>query len=419
MTGPQGPGPGPSGRAEAFDLRPEFRSMWAALDKIGRRPSGGFRRLAWSDADFQLRQWFRGEAAQRQMPVDQDKNGNLWAWWGQPADGAVATGSHLDSVPDGGAFDGPLGVVAGFLAVDKLRAGGQSVRRPLAVACFADEEGGRFGVACVGSRLMCGALTPEAARALTDAEGTTLADAMTAAGLDPAQLGPDRKRVGALSAFVELHIEQGRALVGSGAPVGLATGIWPHGRWSCSYQGEPNHAGTTLMSDRRDPMLPLAATVLAARAAAERYESRATVAKLAVHPNATNAIAAQVEAWLDARAPDKATLALVVAAVESAARQASTAHGVEFRMKEESSAPEVGFDDKLRHRLSAVLGEVPQVPTAAGHDAGILSAHVPTAMLFVRNRTGVSHSPAEHATEDDCVAGAEALARVLDYLTGP
>jgi N-carbamoyl-L-amino-acid hydrolase len=393
--------------------------MWAALDQIGRLPSGGFRRLAWSDADSQLRQWFRAEAVQRQMPVEQDKNGNLWAWWGRPGEGAVATGSHLDSVPDGGAFDGPLGVVAGFLAVDELRAGGRTMRRPLAVVCFADEEGGRFGVACVGSRLMCGALSPEAARALTDAEGTTLADAMTAAGHDPAQLGHDAERLGSLSAFVELHIEQGRGLVSSGAPVGLATGIWPHGRWRCSYQGEPNHAGTTLMSDRRDPMLPMAATVLAARGAAERYESRATVGKLAVHPNATNAVAARVDAWLDARAPDQATLALVVAAVEGAARQASTAHGVEFHIREESSTAEVGFDDRLRGRLSAVLGEVPQVPTAAGHDAGILSAHVPTAMLFVRNRTGVSHSPAEQATEDDCVAGADALARALEDLADP
>jgi N-carbamoyl-L-amino-acid hydrolase len=393
--------------------------MWAALEKIGRLPSGGFRRLAWSDADSQLRQWFRAEAARRQMPVEQDKNGNLWAWWGRPGEGAVATGSHLDSVPDGGAFDGPLGVVAGFLAVGKLRAGGRTMRRPLAVVCFADEEGGRFGVACVGSRLMCGALRPEAARALTDAEGTTLADAMTAAGHDPTQLGPDGKRLRSLSAFIELHIEQGRALVGLGAPVGLATGIWPHGRWRCSYQGEPNHAGTTLMSDRRDPMLPLAATVLAARSAAERYESRATVAKLAVHPNATNAIAAKVDAWLDARAPDEATLALVVAEIESAAHQASTAHGVEFHLSEESSTAEVGFGYELRRRLSAVLGEVPELPTAAGHDAGILSAHVPTAMLFVRNRTGVSHSPAEQATDDDCLAGVEALARVLEDLAGP
>jgi N-carbamoyl-L-amino-acid hydrolase len=140
---------------------------------------------------------------------------------------------------------------------------------------------------------------------------------------------------------------------------------------------------------------------------------------LAVKPNATNAIAATVEAWLDARGPDGAALALVVAAVESAARQASTAHGVEFHMSEESSTAEVGFDVELRRRLSAVLGEVPQVPTAAGHDAGILSARVPTTMLFVRNRTGISHSPAEHATEDDCLAGAEALARVLEDLSGP
>ena len=128
------------------------------------------------------------------------------------------------------------------------------------------------------------------------------------AGADPGLLGPDPGRLASLSAFVELHIEQGRALVDLGAPLGLATAIWPHGRWRCSFRGEPNHAGTTRMADRRDPMLPFAATVLEARRAADRYAGRATFARVAVQPNATNAIAARVDAWLDARAPDEAAL---------------------------------------------------------------------------------------------------------------
>jgi hypothetical protein len=144
-------------------------------------------------------------------------------------------------------------------------------RCPVAVVCFSDEEGARFGVACVGSRLTCGALGPDAARALADADGVTLAQAMKRAGADPAQLGPAPERLAQLRAFVEVHIEQGRALVDLGAPIGLATRIWPHGRWRCRFQGEPNHAGTTLMADRRDPMVPLALAVIEARRAAERY----------------------------------------------------------------------------------------------------------------------------------------------------
>ena len=418
MTGAPGLRAGEVTGAGDAALRARWEAMWAALDGIGRDPDGGFTRLAWSGADAQLRQWFRGEAAARRMVVEQDGNGNMWAWWGGPGPGAVATGSHLDSVPNGGAFDGPLGVVSGFLAVDELRARSRSPRRPVAVAFFSDEEGARFGVACVGSRLTCGALRPDAARALADADGTTLAQAMERAGADPGRLGPAPERLAVLSAFVEVHIEQGRALADVGAPVGLATRIWPHGRWRCRFQGEADHAGTTLMSDRRDPMLPLATAVIEARRAAEQHGARATVAKVVVQPNATNAVAARADGWLDARAPDEEVLRRVVAAVDQAARRAATAHGVGFQLTQESFTSSVEFDGALRAVIAEVLGRPPEVPTAAGHDSGILSAHVPTAMLFVRNATGVSHSPAESATVDDCLAGVSALARVIGALVG-
>jgi N-carbamoyl-L-amino-acid hydrolase len=391
--------------------------MWSALAPIGRDAAGGFSRLAWSAADAELRRWFRAEAGARDMSVEQDGNGNLWAWWGAPGPGAVATGSHLDSVPGGGAFDGPLGVVCGFLAVDELRAGTRSPRRPVAVVCFSDEEGARFGMACVGSRLSCGALRPDVARALVDAGGTTLARAMADAAADPAGLGADPGRLGLLKAFVEVHIEQGRALVDMGAPIGVATRIWPHGRWRCGFRGEPNHAGTTLMADRRDPMLPLALAVLEARAAAERFGGRATVAKVVVQPNAANAVAARADAWLDARAPDEETLQSVVDAVRAAAQAAAAAHGVRFQLTQESFSAAVEFDTTLRAAVAAALGGPPEVPTGAGHDAGILSSRVPTAMLFVRNPTGVSHSPQETAAVDDCLAGARALAKVIEALS--
>lgn len=399
-----------------------FERMWARLSGMGAHPAGGFTRLAWSTADAELRRWFRAEAAQRDMPVEQDRNGNLWAWWGSPGQGAVASGSHLDSVPNGGAFDGPLGVVCSFLAVDLMRERGARPLRPLAVACFSDEEGARFGVACVGSRLMCGALDPEAARGLTDGEGTTLAEAMEQAGADPSQLGPDPERAAALAAFVELHVEQGRALADLGEPLGIGSEIWPHGRWRLSFQGEANHAGTTLMADRHDPMLPFAEAVLEARRSAERHGGRATMAKVLARPNATNAISARVEAWLDARGPDDEVVGGIVAAVEKAAAEACAGHGVGFALARESYTPRVDFDAGLRGVISGALGRgrqlpVPQIPTAAGHDAAILASRLPTAMLFVRNPTGASHTPLEAATTQDCLAGVEALARVLEELT--
>ncbi|HTU74615.1 MAG TPA: allantoate amidohydrolase [Trebonia sp.] len=391
-----------------------FERDWATLAAIGRHAgTGGYRRYAWTAADLQLRTWFAGQARLRSMACEQDRNGNLWAWWGDRGPGAVVTGSHLDSVPDGGAYDGPLGVLSGFLAIDELRERGARPARPVAVACFADEEGARFGVACAGSRLLTGALDPDAARGLRDRDGVTLADAMRQAGADPAAIGPDEQALDRIGAFVELHIEQGRAL---GAPVGVATGIWPHGRWRLRLRGEANHAGTTRLADRRDPMLPFATTVLAAREAAQRAGALTTFGRVAVVPNGTNAIASAVDGWLDARAPDEATLEAVVAEITAAARSSAAAHGVGVEVSVESRTPGVSFDGALSDRVAAAGGDLPALPTGAGHDAGILSGRVPTAMLFVRNPTGVSHSPAEAAESADCVAGIHALGAVLEDL---
>lgn len=399
--------------------------MWAELLPIGRSSaSGGYRRFAWTAADSECRAWFEEQARSRGLAHEVDRNGNQWAWLGDPAAGdAVVTGSHLDSVPDGGAFDGPLGVVSSFAALDELRAGGVEFRRPLAVVNFGDEEGARFGLACVGSRLAAGQLTREQAHRLTDGDGVTLAQAMEAAGHDPDAIGPDPERLGRIGAFVELHIEQGRALDLSGDPVGVASAIWPHGRWRFDFRGEANHAGTTRLVDRRDPMLPYAETVLAARREAALAGAVATFGKIAVEPNGVNAIPSLVRGWLDSRAADQESLDTVLSGIEKAAREHAEAHGVDLDVVRESFTPVVEFDHVLRDELARILGReqergltVPVLGTGAGHDAGILSGTVPTAMLFVRNPTGVSHSPAEDAAEEDCVAGVSALADVLEGL---
>jgi N-carbamoyl-L-amino-acid hydrolase len=398
-----------------------FHEMWRDLAPIGRHSaSGGYRRYAWSAADAECRDWFRDQAKARGLTCELDRNGNQWAWLGDPlAEGAVVTGSHLDSVPDGGAFDGPLGVVSAFAAVDELRARGARPRKPIAVVNFTDEEGARFGLACVGSRLTAGQLTPEQAGKLRDADGVSLPRAMERAGQDPDAIGADPERLARVGAFVELHIEQGRALDVRGNALGVASAIWPHGRWRFDFRGEANHAGTTRLEDRHDPMLTYANTVLAARKKARLAGALATFGKVAVEPNGVNAIASLVRGWLDSRAADEDTLAEVVAAIEQAAKERGARDGVGVDVVRESFTPVVEFAHALRDRLAALAGggaPVPVLPTGAGHDAGILSAAAPTAMLFVRNPTGVSHSPAESAAEDDCVAGVLALADVLEGL---
>ena len=404
----------------------DFDRMWSALLPIGRHAaSGGYRRYAWTAADAALREWFAGEASARGLDLTADRAGNQWAWWGDPdrsgfADrGAVdagrgvavgsgrgvAVGSHLDSVPDGGAFDGPLGVVSAFAAVDALRERGFVPSVPLGVVNFGDEEGARFGVACAGSRIITGALDPDRARGLRDADGVSLADAMAAAGHHPEHLGRDAETLRRVGTFVELHVEQGRRLVELDRPVAVGASIWPHGRWRLDLVGEANHAGTTALADRRDPMLDLAAVVLAARRAAEARDCLATVGKVRVEPNGVNAIAARVTAWLDARGPVAAEVRSVAEAVAAAAGTGAV---------EESFTDETSFDPALTAQLSTLVVGAPLMGTGAGHDAGILAlAGVSAAMLFVRNPTGVSHSPAEHAERSDCLAGVAALTEVL------
>jgi N-carbamoyl-L-amino-acid hydrolase len=401
-----------------------FARLWRELEPLGRdEGTGGYRRYSWTEADASCRAWFIREAEKQGLTVEPDNNGNLWARWGPRGPDAVVTGSHLDSVPDGGGYDGALGVAAALAAVEDLRSKSFYPERAVAIAVWTEEEGGRFGVPCLGSRLLTGAVQPDAARALTDDAGVTLVEAMTAAGLDAGRIGPRDDLLAGIGTFVELHVEQGRALAPLGAAVGLGEGIWPHGRWRLDFGGRPDHAGTAKLADRNDPMLPYASTVLAARQAAERHGALATISKVIAEPGGANGVSAAVRAWLDARAADEETLAGTVTTVRSAAEKSCAEHGVTLTVRQESFTPAVSFDAGLRMRIAAVLAgagiTAPVLPTGAGHDAGVLAARIPTAMLFVRNPTGVSHSPAEHAELADCEAGVHALAAVLKDLAGP
>lgn len=388
--------------------------LLAELDGLGRDPAGGYTRLAWTAEDLALREWFADQAARRGMTLLEDGNGNQTAWWGSGPD-ALLIGSHLDSVPGGGAFDGPLGVASAFAAVDELRARGHAPSRPVVIGNFCDEEGGRFQVACVGSKLAGGALDPDRALGLRDTDGVTMAEAMAAQGRNPEAAGR-AEWLDDVGAFVELHVEQGRYLVHHDAAVGVATAIWPHGRWRLDFCGEGNHAGTTPAGDRRDPMVAYAVAVLAANRAALAADQRATFGKLVVSPGGANVIASRVRAWLDARADREDALDSLVAAILAEAREGAAGLGVDVEVTLESRAPAVDFDRDLRDRLAGVLG-APLLPTGAGHDAGVLAAVMPTAMLFVRNPSGISHAPGEHAEPDDCDAGVHALAAVVEELT--
>jgi N-carbamoyl-L-amino-acid hydrolase len=435
-----------------------------AIADVGRAPAGGYERFAWTAHDLTLREWFAAEAEARGLVVVVDRAGNQWAWWGDPdADGpGVVTGSHLDSVPGGGAFDGPLGVASAFAALDALRAAGVRPERPLGIVNFSDEEGARFGLACLGSRAVTGTVAADKLLALRDGAGDSLADVLGrvptsgAGGVPLEHYGRDDEALARVGVFVELHVEQGRYLADlpsdEATPVAVGAAIWPHGRWRVDLAGEANHAGTTPLAHRHDPMLDLARLITDVRAAAERTGALATLAKVQVEPNGVNAIPSRVRAWIDARAESedavRAVLSTLSGPLDAAnvgpvagtgleerpgvrstnverpgLRSAGQARG--WEPVQESWTPATVFDPALAARLADVVGRpgsglpAPVIGTGAGHDAGIFAATgVPTAMLFVRNPTGISHSPAELAEEADCDAGVVALTAVLaDLLT--
>ena len=417
-------------------------TLLAAIEDIGRDAKrGGYSRPVYSAAETTLREWFIAEATARSLEVSTDANGIIWAWWDMPGSardeasrrGALVTGSHLDSVPGGGAFDGPLGVASALAAYDELarreRTGSLVRNRALAITVFPEEEGSRFGVACLGSRLLTGAIDPARALNLRDEAGNTFADVAAAHGLDPERMGRDEAALARIGDFIELHVEQGRGLnseahtdyAGRGPAVAVGDSILGHGRWKLSFSGQGNHAGTTLMADRADPMLAAAQSIVAVRQiAAAQDNARATVGRLEPVPGGTNVIASRVDLWLDVRHPDDAVTAMLVEKIHGQAQKLAAFEGCTVNLTEESFSNTVHFDSGLTRSLAnsvrRLVPAAPLLPTGAGHDAGVLAAVVPSGMLYVRNPSGISHSPEEHVEEDDAAAGVLALADALEDL---
>ncbi|MFF1881604.1 allantoate amidohydrolase [Pseudarthrobacter sp. NPDC058196] len=402
---------------------PTVAGLLKDISGVGRdNTRGGYSRPVFSTAETDLRAWFIEQARRRGLDVQTDSNGIIWAWWDTASgvrEDAVATGSHLDSVPGGGAYDGPLGVASALVAVDLLKARNFQPRRPLALAVFPEEEGSRFGVACLGSRLLTGQLDATKARNLKDPAGNTYAEVAAANGQDPRFIGADHSALQRLGMFVELHVEQGRGLIDLHQPVAIGSSILGHGRWKLSITGEGNHAGTTLMKDRKDPMVAAAKVMVSIRDAARKYrDARATVGRLQPVPGGTNVIASRVDLWIDVRHPEDSVTAALVEAIGQNAQVLAAEEGCTASLGTESLSPTVHFDGGLRDRLQQLLPAAPVLDTGAGHDAGVLAAHLPTAMLFVRNPTGVSHSPDELVDDGDAEAGALALADSLAGLLG-
>jgi N-carbamoyl-L-amino-acid hydrolase len=378
----------------------EFRELFEAVAAVG-RTTRGWTRPPWSEAVRQAEDVVVLAGARAGLVASHDAAGNLWLTDPAAGDDLVAAGSHLDTVPEGGAFDGALGVVSAVVAVAGLRAAGVPGRERLAVVSFADEEGWRFGTPIFGSRALTGVYGPEVLDR-RDADGVRLGDVCPP---DPFAARGGHRR---LAAFIEVHVEQGRALAPAGVPLGVATSLAARSRFSFVCDGAANHAGTTPMGERDDALVTAARLVLAADAAArDEPGAVATVGRLEVEPGGSNVIPGRVTGTLDVRAPGPARRDAVVAAIGAAVPTVV--------LSELSGDPGVAFDARISAALhDAAGGAAVDLASYAGHDAGVLAAAgVPAGMLFVRSPDGVSHDPAEHADEADCLAGAATLERAL------
>jgi N-carbamoyl-L-amino-acid hydrolase len=369
---------------------------------IGRGPRGTTR-LAWTAEDEAAGDWFRAQASEAGLRAERDPAGNLWAvpdtpppWW--------ALGSHLDSVREGGSFDGALGVAAAFEVAARADT-------PVAVISFADEEGARFNTPTFGSRALAGVLDLSVLDR-RDTEGIRLGDA---AGLSPAEIEAAPRWLGRLRGFLELHIDQTTDLARAGVPAGVVSGLVPRMRIRADVRGRADHSGTTPPEERRDALAAAARLIVAALDAAGDG-LRATASRIEVEPNALTTVPARARVWLDARAREAERLDEWRSDLEG------TDVGLPVSLSLESRSPGSEFDPALRARLlelSAELGQpAPELDCWAGHDAGVLAPHMPAAMVFVRNETGVSHSPEEHVDLDDAAYGVELLLRLVKELAG-
>ena len=335
--------------------------------------------------------------------------------------GTLLIGSHQDSVREGGCFDGIMGVALACLALEKLAQDGVELPFAVEILAFADEEGVRFPTALMGPRALAGTLDP-AVFAMKDNTGQTLSDALARIGGNSEaalQLSRDSKDI---LGFLEVHIEQGPVLESLDAPLGVVRAISGIERHSVQILGEAGHAGTVPMALRHDALRGAARLVEAVHDLALRHDLRATVGALTVSPNVVNAIPSKVDLTVEIRAPDDAAREAAGAELAAICAQIARETGTEIKQSRSYAQPATACDPKLRALLARsvaqVCGQAPDLPSGATHDASAMADLCPVAMLFVRCRGGISHSPLEYASNADMGAAVEALALALVALAG-
>jgi ureidoglycolate amidohydrolase len=395
-----------------------------ALGAISQEPTPVVTRVVFTEADVRGREFVKSLCREAGLTIREDAVGNTFARWSgeSPELEPVGTGSHIDAIPNAGRFDGTVGVLGGLEAIRALARAGYRPRRTIELVIFTSEEPTRFGIGCLGSRLLAGLLDPAAAVDFIDRDGVSLDAARSAAGfvgpLSSVRLPPRY-----YSAFVEMHIEQGPLLEQHNVPLGVVTAIAAPASFKITILGEGGHAGAVLMPDRHDAFLAAAEIALAVEASARSSGSRDTVGTVGacdVFPGAVNSIPSRVRMEVDVRDIDEARRDAVLRNIEQAFEEVARRRGVEADMElvnadpPAHSAPHVV--DTLIQACETHGLRFERMISRAYHDSLFMSRIAPTAMLFIPCRGGVSHRPDEYASPDAIAQGTLVLAESLARL---
>jgi beta-ureidopropionase / N-carbamoyl-L-amino-acid hydrolase len=406
-----------------------LRARLERLSLFGRPDGGTFEsgvsRVAYSDADLAARAWLMDEIKAAGLTPRIDPAGNVFARWpGSASSGtgsrpAILFGSHIDSVPSGGNFDGDLGTLAALEVIQASQAAGVTPRHPLEMVLWAHEESTAFGRGTAASRIVAGDL--QAGDLDQTWNGLIRRDGIRRIGGNPDRIEEAIRKQGAYHGYFELHIEQGGTLEKSRTPIGIVEGIVSIHRYDVVVTGFANHAGTTPMNERRDAMLAASRLIIAVRETVTARPGRqvGTVGRLEVTPNSPNVIPGRVTLSVELRDLSEATLKTLAEEIRKRAQTIASETGTEIAMTLASRNPPAPAADEMKRAIARAAGraglEAAQLPSGAGHDAQMIAALCPMGMIFVPSIGGISHSPLERTSWDDCARGAQVLlAAVLD-----
>jgi beta-ureidopropionase / N-carbamoyl-L-amino-acid hydrolase len=393
---------------------PRLHGWLRALGRFGPRPDGGVDRLAFTDADIQARAFVASLMEEAGLEVRVDESGNLLARRpGRESLPPLMLGSHIDSVPAGGNYDGPLGTLGALEVATTLAESGVATRHPLEVVVFVNEEGGK-----TGSRIMAGEFRPEELE-LVAAAGCTIREGILRLGGNPEMLHRARREAGSTTGFLELHVEQGGLLEAEEIPIGVVEGIVGIRRWNATVRGEANHAGTTPMDQRKDALLAAAELVQAVNRAAASYPGSqvATVGRIQALPGAPNVIPGEVQLSVEIRDLSMEGIQEVFRRVRRGADVIEAAHGTPIVLEEFYESAAAPTDERFRRWVEEAahgLGLAHRrMPSGAGHDAQAVAHFAPVGMIFIPSVGGISHHPDEYSRPEDVEAGVNVLLRTL------